>query len=152
MSPAAVFECWSPSCPALCHLVLGVVARAVHLAWGKKIKAQTCQFQDLKDGLIRDRVVCGITCDKIRSRLLKEPDLTLQKAIDIGRANEATVTQMKSFATNIHSKPADIHGVCKDKQACDRCGNWHTRQQMCPALEQNAANVGVRTILLRCAT
>jgi len=48
-----------------------------------RTKAQTWQFQDLKDGLIRDRVVCGITCDRTRSRLLKEPDLTLQKAIDI---------------------------------------------------------------------
>jgi len=38
LNPAAVFECWSPSCPALCHLVLGVVARAVHLAQEKKIK------------------------------------------------------------------------------------------------------------------
>ena len=36
LSPAAAFECWSPSCPALCHLVLGVVARAVHLAREKK--------------------------------------------------------------------------------------------------------------------
>ena len=38
LSLAAVFECWSPSCPALCHLVLGVVARAVHLAREKKKK------------------------------------------------------------------------------------------------------------------
>ena len=36
LSPATVFECWSPSCPALCHLVLGVVAGAVHLAEEKK--------------------------------------------------------------------------------------------------------------------
>ena len=104
-----------------------------HYITDLRMKAQTCQFQDLKDGLICDRVVCGITCDKTRSRLLKELDLTLQKAIDICRANEATLTQMQSFATNIHSEPADIHGVRKDKQACDQCGNWHTRQLMCPA-------------------
>ena len=36
LSLAAMFECWSPNCPALCHLVLGVVARAVHLAREKK--------------------------------------------------------------------------------------------------------------------
>jgi len=80
-------------------------------------KAQTCQSQDLKDGLIRDRIVCGIRCDKTRSRLLKEPDLTLQKAMDICRANEATVTQMKSFTTL--DKPTDIHGVRKDRLSCD---------------------------------
>ena len=80
-------------------------------------KVQTCQFQDLKDGLIRDRIVCGIRCDKTRSRLLKEPDLTLQKAMDICRANEATVTQMKSFTTL--DEPTDIHGVRKDRLSCD---------------------------------
>jgi len=73
-----------------------------------------------------------------------EPDLTLQKAIDICRANEATVTQMKSFATDIHSEPADIHGMCKDKQACTRCGNWHTRQQMCPAFGAECRKCGPR--------
>ena len=93
-------------------------------------KVQTCQFQDLKDGLIRDRIVCGIRCDKTRSRLLKEPDLTLQKAMDICRANEATVTQMKSFTTL--DEPTDIHGMHKDRLSCDRCGKWHTRQQTYP--------------------
>ena len=67
-----------------------------------KKKAQTCEFQNLKDGLVRDRVVCGIRCDKTCSRLLKEPYLTLQKAIDICRANEATTKQMKSFATRLY--------------------------------------------------
>ena len=32
-----------------------------------KIKAQSCKFSDLKDSLIRDRIVCIITCDKTRS-------------------------------------------------------------------------------------
>ena len=60
-----------------------------------KTKAQTCEFKDLKDSLIRNRIVCGIHCDKMLSRLLREPDLTLQKAIDICRANETTLSQMK---------------------------------------------------------
>ena len=55
-----------------------------------KTKAQTCEFGELKDSLIRDRIVCGIHCDKTRSRLLREPDLMLQKAVDICRANETT--------------------------------------------------------------
>jgi len=29
-----------------------------------KIKAQTCEFANLKDGLIHDRIVCGIICDR----------------------------------------------------------------------------------------
>ena len=105
-------------------------------------KAQTCEFRDLKEGLIRDRIVCGIRCDKTRSRLLKQPELTLQKAIDICRANEATLTQMKSFTASTHDDLTDIHGVRKDKQLCDRCGNWHTRQQACPAFGAECRKCG----------
>ena len=48
-----------------------------------KTKAQTCEFKDLKDSLIRDKIVCDIHCDKTYSRRLREPELTLQKAVDI---------------------------------------------------------------------
>ena len=46
-------------------------------------KARTCEFGDLMDSLIRDRIVCGIEDDATRKQLLKEKDLSLQKAIDI---------------------------------------------------------------------
>ena len=58
-----------------------------------KKKAQICEFQDLKECLIQDRIVCSIRCDKTHGRLLKKQDLTLQKAVNICRANEATTTQ-----------------------------------------------------------
>ena len=99
-----------------------------------KKKAQTCEFHDLKDGLIRDRVVCGIRCDKTCSRLLKEPDLTLQKAIDICRANEATTLQMKSFAAATTDEMTDVHRIRNDMRLCERCGTAHNKQRPCPAM------------------
>ena len=57
-----------------------------------KTKAKSCEFGVLTDSLIKGRIVCGITDDQTRSRLLREPDLTLQKALDICQANEATAT------------------------------------------------------------
>ena len=114
-----------------------------------KTKAQTCEFKDLKDSLIRDRIVCGIQCDKTRSRLLREPDLTLQKAVDICRANETTSSQMKSFSSDQTNDLPTIHGIrSQSKQAqklhCDRCGNWHTKQQVCPALRAECRKCGQR--------
>jgi len=44
-------------------------------------KAKTCEFGDLTDSLIKDRLVCGITSDKTRSRLLKQSSLTLGGAL-----------------------------------------------------------------------
>ena len=34
-------------------------------------KANTCEFGELTESLIKDRIVCGIASDKTRSRLLK---------------------------------------------------------------------------------
>jgi len=46
-------------------------------------KACTCKFAEQKESLIRDCIICGIICDKTYSKLLKESNLTLQKALDI---------------------------------------------------------------------
>ena len=46
-------------------------------------KAKHCEFGTLTDSLIRDHIVCGVLGNWIRSRLLKEPALTLDGAIDI---------------------------------------------------------------------
>jgi hypothetical protein len=60
-------------------------------------KAAQCEFGTLTDSLIRVRIVCGIQSDRTRSRLLKEAALTLDGAIDICRADEATAERMKSL-------------------------------------------------------
>ena len=72
-------------------------------------KASTCEFDVLKEGLIRDRIVCGIKNDSVRSRLLREKDLTLQKCIDICRAAEASEVQMKELA-----EEKMVHGMLQN--------------------------------------
>ena len=49
----------------------------------------TCEFGDLRDSLIRDRIVEGVSSHKLRGELLKKPDLTLQTADDYCRTFEA---------------------------------------------------------------
>ena len=48
-----------------------------------KNKASTCEFGDLKEEMIKDRLVCGIQNDRLRRNLLREDKLTLKKAIEI---------------------------------------------------------------------
>ena len=62
-----------------------------------KNKAKDCEFAQLTDELIKDRVVCGINNDTVRARLLRETDLTLTKAVDICRASEVTQNHMKAL-------------------------------------------------------
>lgn len=50
--------------------------------------ASTCEFNNLKDGLIGDRMICGINIQTLHDRFLRESDLTLEKTLDICRAAE----------------------------------------------------------------
>ena len=52
-----------------------------------RILAKTCNFGDLRDELIRDRIVVGIRDSRTRKKLLQETKLDLQRCIDICRSN-----------------------------------------------------------------
>ncbi|MES9881309.1 MAG: hypothetical protein ABW185_10555 [Sedimenticola sp.] len=60
-----------------------------------RTKAKSCEFGDLSDSFIRDRIICGITSDSLRERLLREQELTLDKAITMCRAAESTKERMR---------------------------------------------------------
>ena len=57
--------------------------------------AATCEFGVLKDEMIRDRLVCGITENNVRRKLLQEPKLSLEKCLVICRSAEATSAHLK---------------------------------------------------------
>ena len=46
-------------------------------------KADSRDFGEMKEELVRDRIVCAIQSDTVRKLLLREPDLTLEKAKEI---------------------------------------------------------------------
>ncbi|KAJ8020171.1 hypothetical protein HOLleu_39692 [Holothuria leucospilota] len=45
------------------------------------VKAKSCEFGDLFDSLIRNRIVCSITDHLVRARLLRDENLTQDKAV-----------------------------------------------------------------------
>ena len=57
----------------------------------------SCELGNLKDDLIRDRIVPGIYDDNLRARLLREDELTLSQAIDFCRSFEQVKIQMKQM-------------------------------------------------------
>lgn len=66
--------------------------------------ASTCGFGDLRESLVRDRLILGVTDDKIREKLLGKRDLNLDKAIEIIKTTQVT----RSQATEI-SEESLIH-------------------------------------------
>jgi hypothetical protein len=119
--------------------------------------AATCEFQTLHDGLIRDRIVCGIRNHHIKERLLRESELTL-KTVGICRASEVSHEQMKSLDQN----SANVDALAKDQRrnnyrgqsrthrnkpengkpphtSCGNCGRVH-EPKSCPAYGKKCNN------------
>ena len=60
--------------------------------------AQTCSFCTcLSDSLLRDRIVLGIKDAATHKCLIRQPELTLAKCIDICRSDKASTEQIKLF-------------------------------------------------------
>ena len=105
----------------------------------------TCDFGDLRDSLIRDRIVGGVLSDQLRGELLKKPDLTLQKAHDYCRTFEAAELQKYKFSTPAGAGTEHSIGIQpvnklneqdkKPPRSCKFCGYKHpfTKPSRCPA-------------------
>ena len=109
--------------------------------------ASTCEFGQLQDDLIRDRIVCGLKDNATRRKLLQESKLKLTKCIDICRATESTTAQLKAMSM---SGKEELHFVLKQKKQskekkkystegqlkydCKYCGKKHANSRdACPA-------------------
>ena len=62
-------------------------------------RADYCDFGAIKESLIRDQIVVGISDPKLRERLLRETDLTLEKAVKLCRITEQSKEQSKIFSS-----------------------------------------------------
>ena len=71
--------------------------------------AASCEFGNVKDQLIRDRIVLGICDDNLRSRLLRESALILHQAIEFCRSYEQVKTQMKQMQKPSHSEAESLN-------------------------------------------
>ena len=88
-------------------------------------RASGCEFADLKDGLIHDRIVCGIINDSVRACLLRESDLSLEKCVDICRASEISAFQLKELTDE-----KSVHAVqVEDKAGQSNIGKEKRREK-----------------------
>ncbi|CAL9695031.1 unnamed protein product [Knipowitschia caucasica] len=121
-----------------------------------RIKAKSCNFGELREELVRDRLVCGINNDHLRKVLLRDSDLTLAKAISVCQIHEMTEEHNKSLmspqssATNVDAVQNNYtkrrnterfdRSNAKPTQLinnCNNCGGSHSAARIkCPAYGQ----------------
>lgn len=56
-----------------------------------------CNFGELRDGLIRDRIVCGILDSKLRDTLLRERRLNLNRCFEICNTAELASVRFRQI-------------------------------------------------------
>lgn len=129
-----------------------------------RLKSQTCNFGTLCDSLIRDQIVVGVQDNKVRLYLLKETDLTLEKAIKMCQASESAKAQIKTFSKE--NETVEVDAVqrtkpkvtyAKKKEArpkqesgnCERCGMKHAPKQ-CPAFGKECRKCGGKNHFAKC--
>ncbi|KAG0442194.1 hypothetical protein HPB47_015760 [Ixodes persulcatus] len=78
--------------------------------------------------MLRDRIVCGINSVTIQTRLLEQPDLTFEDAVQTVLAVEAPKEDTgKTFQANSSSNAFTTHHVMtlEGDVTCYRCGEGH---------------------------
>ena len=63
-----------------------------------KLCSKSCNYSDLRDGMIRDQIVYGILNKKTQERLLREADLDLNRAVQVCQAIEVSECQISAFS------------------------------------------------------
>ena len=127
-----------------------------------------CEFGELKDSLIRDVMIIGMSGNRLRERLLRETSLSLDNAIKYGQATEETKHHVKVLQRDSASQKSVQQVRHRPKanksktpltaaqstkyrnsrstetiQKCKFCGGTHKRGA-CPAYTRNATTVNTR--------
>ena len=133
-------------------------------------KIRDCEYGDLEDSLLRDRIVGGVRDETLREKLLQTEKLDITKCMDLCRlseisashlkaSNEQTVQQVKQkwrkgqgrgnpngkqFQTKPPSKYKGKGASTETGSKCRNCGGRHrfTPREACPAYQKQCHACG----------
>lgn len=117
--------------------------------------AETCDFGNLKDELIRDRIVIGIRNARTSERLQLMSDLTMSKALEVARQSEVQAIEGKKIREEM-TQYAEVNRIAENRRkqnsigekgreqnTCSRCGfAKHATTQKCPASSSRCRKCG----------
>lgn len=116
-----------------------------------RAKVELCEFDSTKvdtiaNGQIRDQLIVGLRNNDVRRELLKEPQLTLARAVSKAVAFEASISDSSLYEET--PPPSIVNEVRQSSSPnkrnagkCKYCGRHHTRgKQHCPAAESQCSH------------
>lgn len=106
--------------------------------------SKDCELGELRNSLIKDIIIIGISDKKLQERLLRGSDIDLEKVLKNGRASEASKQQTKalhnknSSAASNHANSTTNHVQREQINKCKFCAGSH-RRGSCPAYGKQCA-------------
>ncbi|XP_054287883.1 uncharacterized protein LOC129003610 [Macrosteles quadrilineatus] len=98
--------------------------------------SSSCEFGQLTDSLIKDKLILGIRNRTLKDRLLQTKDLDLNKALEICRASETASKQLGDICSDTRSASIDVHKIaskdCKKGQHVTSRSNSFIRNRSRP--------------------
>ena len=104
--------------------------------------AENCSYGDLKDQMIRDRIVVGIRDRSLSEHLQLDPELTLEKAKTLVRQREAVQEHQAILSgqpkhelavDSVEHRPPTKRNYRQPLDKCSRCGRGPHPRPSCPA-------------------
>ena len=123
--------------------------------------SEDCEFNQLRDSLIKDMIIIGIRDKKLQKRLLRENDITLEKVLSNCRASEASKLQTKSIHQSSKPPPTTSDTLIHQLQNkndnnnkelikyCKFCSGSHQRGS-CPAYGKMCNNCEKKGHFAKC--
>ncbi|KAK3745993.1 hypothetical protein QZH41_005776 [Actinostola sp. cb2023] len=112
--------------------------------------AKSCEFAQLQGSLIKDHIVCGIQSSEVKERLLREEDLTLEKALTICCTAELSKIHLKNIVEGGQEQVAAIYSRPKQETSY-RCSN-EQRNDRNNVGTNNCSKCGAKHELRKCFT
>ena len=116
-------------------------------------QAEYCEYGDLREQLIRDRIVVGVADDELSTKLQAETELTLDDAVRLARLFESAKLARTSFrapgagsssaeasevsAVRYKSRPPRREVAPSRGKSCPRCGKEPHSREACPATKSS---------------
>lgn len=87
--------------------------------------SEHCEFSTFLKDLLRDRIVCGIRDTYMQTRLLEEPNLTLQTAVSTALAMESAKRDASELCVTEGAVSANVYVLLTSDKKHMSCGDAH---------------------------
>lgn len=97
---------------------------------------RSCEYGNLADSVVRDRLICGVKDESLRQKLLTVRQLDLAKAIDMCRANESAQRHLRDMRGS-----DEVHAVTSYRRPT---AAYHRQRSQSQSRQHHVATAGPR--------